>query len=110
MIDDVAIGVVAALVAGALASEGGGAGQVIGAVRVALAFVPTADQRRSLVTRQARAHRHLIHHLALGIVAAWAGLACRLCNGQFFHYTYHMYYAHGLYRLGGIGGIGNRAI
>ena len=82
MVDDVALGVLAALAAaGALATEGRGATQVVRAVQVAVALVPATLERLASVARQTAAGRHAVDYLAFGVGAAGVRvLARRLCN------------------------------
>lgn len=49
------------------------------ALAVALALVTTTGQGRTSVTRQTSADRHLVDHLALGVLSAWARLAGSFC-------------------------------
>lgn len=74
MINHLALGARAAL-AGTLASEVRGAGKVVGAFAVTLAFMTATGQGRPSVTRKATAHWHLVHYLAFSVLPAWAGLA-----------------------------------
>lgn len=74
MINDIALGVLAAL-ARVLAPERRRAREMVRALAVALALVTTPGQGRAPVTRQASADRHLVDHLALGVLPARAGLA-----------------------------------
>lgn len=50
------------------------------AIVVGLAFVSAAGKRRAKVPGQAGAHRHVVDHLALGVLAARAGVTLGLCE------------------------------
>lgn len=66
---DLAVGILAAF-ARAFAFECCAAGQMIRTVAVALALVTATDQRRTPITRQARAHRNVVDNLAARILSA----------------------------------------
>lgn len=50
------------------------------AVAIVLALVPAAAQRIAQIAVQAGAGRHAVDNLALGVDAAWAGMALFLCK------------------------------
>jgi hypothetical protein len=82
MVDDLALGALGALaVAGVLALEVRGAGEMLGTVGVGLALVAAALEGSTPVAREAGACRHALYHLALGVDATgvWI-LARRLCR------------------------------
>jgi len=50
------------------------------AVVVGIAFVSATGKRRTDITRQTAAHRHVVDHLAFGVLAARTGVTLFLCG------------------------------
>lgn len=51
-------------------------------LRIALALVPASGNRGAVIPRQTSAGRHSVHHLAVGVGAAGAGMAQLSYNNQ----------------------------
>lgn len=54
---------------------------------IGFALVTASGERRTIVTRQAAAHRHVVDHLALGVLATRTRITLFLYKTDGFHYN-----------------------